>query len=68
MLSEEVVQHRLAMLVNLRLLLQVLFGELVQLFQQGLHFLWSLRDVPSILRLPIIFLNSLLHSLSLHVL
>jgi hypothetical protein len=36
-LGEEVVLHRLAILANLRLLLQALFGELVQLVQQGLN-------------------------------
>jgi hypothetical protein len=44
-LGEEVLLHRLAMLANLRLLLQAHFGELVQLIQQGLHIVWGLRDV-----------------------
>jgi hypothetical protein len=53
------------MLVNLRLLLQVLLGELVQLIQQGLHMFRGLRKVLSILRLPLLFLDPLPLSLPL---
>jgi hypothetical protein len=60
-LGVEVDWHRLAMLVNLRLLLQVLFGELVQLIQQGLHIVWGLRPVLS----NIVFLLLLLSLLPL---
>jgi hypothetical protein len=53
------------MLVHLRLLLQVLLGELVQLIQQGLHILWGLRDVLKSLVFLLLLLNPLPLSLPL---
>jgi hypothetical protein len=51
------------MLVHLRLLLEVLLGELVQLLQQGLHIFRGIRNVLGIPLLPLILLNLLLLSL-----
>ena len=62
-LGVEVDRHRLAMLVHLRLLLEVLLGELVQLLQQGLHIFRGIRNVLGIPLLPLLLLNLLLLSL-----
>jgi hypothetical protein len=53
------------MLVNLRLLLKVLFGELVQLIQQGLNIVLGLRPVPSNIVFPLLLLHPLPLSLPL---